>query len=93
MGYTTMSREEFDANAFAFARLKAEGKPTIKISKNAQARTHACLVPWDDLDELSQRENSVTGKNIDYKQIDINNVLAMPRLLQTERGKSGEKKK
>ena len=93
MGYTTMSREEFDVNASAFARLKAEGKPTIKISKNAQARTHACLVPWDDLDELSQRENSVTGKNIDYKQIDINNVLAMPRLLQTERGKSGEKKK
>ncbi|MBQ9663381.1 MAG: hypothetical protein IJV40_09560 [Oscillospiraceae bacterium] len=93
MGYTGMSREEFDANAAAYVRLRAEGKPPIKIAKNAHERTHACLVPWEELDELSERENRVTGKNVDYKQIDINNVLAMPRLLQSELEKGRKRKK
>ena len=83
MGYTPMSREQFEANAETWARLQKEGsEKKIKIAKDAQARRHACLVPWNDLDELSARENSLTGRNVDYKQIDINNVLTLPQLLQ-----------
>ena len=92
MGYSTMSEEEFEANAKAWARCKAEGKPcSIKIAKNQERRLHACLIPWDELDELSERENRLTGRSIDYKQTDINNVLTLPKLLQAEEKKGGKK--
>ncbi|MBR1456025.1 MAG: hypothetical protein IJ594_02540 [Oscillospiraceae bacterium] len=83
MGYAPMSRERFAANAAAYARQKAAGLPcTVKIAKDAQERLHACLIPWDELDELSERENAATGRGVDYKKNDINNVLAMPRILR-----------
>ena len=85
MGYVRMSRMEFEANIEAFTRLKAEGKqPGFRISKNPGERKHACLIPWEDLDALSEEENRVTGRNVDYKQVDINNVLALPKLLLAE---------
>jgi len=85
MGYVLMSRMEFEANMEAFSRLKTEGKqPKFRISKNPEERKHACLIPWEDLDTLSEEENRVTGRNVDYKQIDINNVLALPKLLRAE---------
>ena len=39
---------------------------------------------WEELDRLSEEENRATGRNVDYKQIDINNVLALPKLLRAE---------
>lgn len=60
--------------------------PTIRISKNTLLRTHACLIPWEELDALSAKENAVTGRSVDYKQLDINNVLAVPRLLRPAEG-------
>ena len=82
-GYSAMSREEFEKNAENYIRCMAEGRPcSHKISKNQLTRTHACLISWEDLDALSERENAVTGRNVDYKQTDINNVLALPMLLQ-----------
>ena len=85
MGYVRMSRMEFEANIEAYTRLKAEGKqPGFRISKNPGERKHACLIPWEDLDALSEEENRVTGRNVDYKQVDINNVLALPKLLLAE---------
>ena len=85
MGYVPMSRMEFEANIEAFSRLQAEGKhPGFRISKNPQERKHACLIPWEELDRLSEEENRATGRNVDYKQIDINNVLALPKLLRAE---------
>ena len=83
MGYTPMTPEQFEANAETWARLQKEGSTKkIKIAKDTQARRHACLIPWSDLDELSERENGLTGRNVDYKQLDINNVLELPHLLQ-----------
>ena len=93
MGYTPMSREQFEANAETWARLQKEGsEKKIKIAKDAQARRHACLIPWADLDDLSAREKSLTGRDVNYKQIDINNVLALPQLLQmqADRRSAGE---
>ena len=85
MGYVPMSRMEFEANIEAFSHLKAEGKqPKFRISKNPEERKHACLIPWEELDALSEEENRATGRNVDYKQIDINNVLALPKLLRAE---------
>jgi hypothetical protein len=56
----------------------------VRINKNQQARTHACLVSWDELDELSARDNAITGRGVDYKQLDINNVLALPAVLRAD---------
>ena len=84
-----MSKEEFESNAETWKQCEAEGKPCgIKIAKNSQARTHACLIPWDELDELSKKENRITGRNVNYKQIDIDNVLTLPKILQAEEKKT-----
>lgn len=85
MGYRPMSRTEFEANAQRWKELRDEGKaPGFKIAKNGEERTHACLVGWDELGELAERENAVTGRGVDYRQLDINNVLALPKLLRAE---------
>ena len=85
MGYSPMPRAQFEENAAIWARCKAEGVPCpVRISKDPVARFHACLVPWEELDALSELENSITGGSVDYKQLDINNVLALPRLLQAQ---------
>lgn len=49
-------------------------------------RLHACIIPWDGLDALSERENAVTGGHVDYKAMDRDNVLALPALLREELG-------
>lgn len=77
MGYTPMSEAEFTSRCEQYRR----GEIT-RIAKNADDQTHACLVPWDQLDALSQRENAVTGGQVDYKAMDRDNVLAMPGILR-----------
>lgn len=82
-GYRTMTDEEFEANAAEWRRCREEGIPcSIRIAKDTAARTHACLISWEELDALSEKESAVTGRSIDYKQYDINNVLALPGLLR-----------
>ena len=82
-GYRTMSDEEFESNAATWRRCQEEGIPsTVRIAKDTAARTHACLVSWDELDALSLKVGAVTGRTVDYKQYDINNVLTLPKILQ-----------
>ena len=83
MGYRPMSSETFEKRAAEYLRQKQEtGTSQVRITKNAAEREHACLIPWDELDELSRRENEITGKNLDYKEMDIQNVLAIEKLLR-----------
>ena len=82
MGYSSMSDEQFDERTENYRKSISEGGPGIRLAKDAVNRIHACLVPWDDLEALSEKVSSVTGRDIDYKQIDINNVLALPEILK-----------
>lgn len=83
MGFTTMSSEEYDARTQIFLeQQRATGKGKIRIGKNLDAQTHACLIGWDALDVLSGKENAITGGNVDYKQLDKNNILLIPTLFQ-----------
>ena len=83
MGFSTMEQAEFDARAEIYLRQqKQEGRSSIRIGKNMTARTHACLIPWDALDLLSEKEAAITGKYVDYKAMDTENVLAIPQLLK-----------
>lgn len=82
MGYSCMDKDEWDDRAARFIKEKEEtGTGSTRISKNAGAMKHACLIPWDDLDALSARENKITGKNIDYKQMDKDNVRVVCSLI------------
>jgi len=77
-----MSDEAWEKRAEEYRReLALGGIGRTRISKDAAGKRHACLIPWDDMDELSKRENAVTGKNIDYKQMDRDNVKVVLDLM------------
>ena len=80
-GYRPMSEDEFAERA---TRCKDGEK--LRIARNDAQMTHACLIPWAALEALSERENAITGEPVDYKAMDRNNVLAMTRLIQSDRG-------
>ena len=83
MGFRAMTREEFNRRCETYLAEKAKDPATrYRIGKDVRAHIHCCLIPWEELDDLSARENAVTGKNTDYKQMDRNNVLTLPQLLK-----------
>ncbi|MBP5294902.1 MAG: hypothetical protein J6Y95_04200 [Lachnospiraceae bacterium] len=82
MGYCTMSEETFAERAALYREQTARGEKPIRISKDTEHRLHACLVSWDELPALSDREAEVTGVRRDYKKMDIDNVLMIPDLLR-----------
>ena len=84
MGYTCMDAEEYSRRAENYrAQLNRGEKPTIRIGKNTVAKTHACLIPWEELDALSERENAITGGSVNYQDLDIQNVLAIEPILRS----------
>lgn len=66
------------------------GKSSIRPTKNTESMTHACLVDWDELDEISRIENSVTNGTKDYKDSDRGNVDMVMKILCAESEKAGE---
>ena len=84
MGFSPMTPEEFSARSESYLEQKQAGQTPLRIGKNMKNRTHACLIPWEALDSLSQKEAQVTGNYVNYKQMDTDNVLAIPSLLQTQ---------
>lgn len=90
MGYEPMDRATFDARCALYREeLARTGEGTVRISKDAAGRLHACLIPWEELDALSDAENAVTGGSVDYKQMDKNNVLVVPEVLRAGRELEG----
>ena len=77
MGFDRMSDEVFNERAQRY--LNGE---KIRIGKDLKKRLHACLIDWDELDDLAEKENKITGKYTNYQQMDINNVLMIPELLK-----------
>lgn len=82
-GFVPMPQEIWEQRARACTELK-QSSPGEKysIGKDVKNRLHACLVPWEELDALSDRENAVTGGSVNYKQMDRNNVLAVSDVLR-----------
>ena len=80
MGYSPMPAEQWNARAEEY-----RNGAKIRISKDTVRKQHACLIPWEDLDALSAAENKVTGKCVDYKALDIENVLSLPAVIQAGR--------
>ncbi len=83
MGFRAMTLEEYQERCEIYlAEKAAQGSTRYRIGKDLSKRIHCCLIPWDVLDELSECENKVTGGHVDYKQMDRDNVLALPDLLR-----------
>lgn len=94
MGYEPMSQAVFDERCAQYREeTDRTGHSSVRISKDAARRIHACLIPWEGLDALSDAENAVTGGNVDYKQLDKNNVLAIPEVLWASRSLEDEGEK
>lgn len=78
MGYEKMPDDVYNERERQYIREKSiYGAGKIRVGKDTVARQHACLIQWEELDLLSRRENAITGGNVDYKQSDRNNVLAV----------------
>ena len=90
MGYSRMTEEVWQERAQRYQAEKAAGKtPDWRLSRDEQRRMQACLIPWNDLDDLSRRENEITGGNVDYKQKDRSNVLILSRVLAARKNGNG----
>ncbi|MBO5503224.1 MAG: hypothetical protein J5969_01950 [Lachnospiraceae bacterium] len=87
MGYRVMPEKIYESRAAEYLKEKSEkGRSGIRIGRDAAKRLHACLIPWDGLDALSAKEAGITGKDPEYKKMDINNIRVIMR-----RGESQEK--
>lgn len=78
MGYRTMPKDVFDERG----RRYREGTLDGKIGKDTHRRLHACLIPWEDLPRLDQEEERWTGKPVDYRKMDLDNIGMLPRILR-----------
>lgn len=91
-GFSVMPKDVFDERAKRYQEeVREKGQSSIRISKDMENHIHACLIPWEELDDLSERENRITGGNVDYKQMDRNNVLIIPDVISAMKNASGEK--
>ena len=78
-----MTDHEFDLRTKLYLeQLASNGSSDLRISKNMSSRTHACLIGWDELKALSEKEAAITGEYRDYQKMDTDNVMAVPKLMQ-----------
>ena len=84
MGFRAMTEAEYAQRCRIYKEEKAKNPASrYRIGKDIPKRIHCCLIPWEQLDALSDAENAVTGGSVDYKQMDRNNVLTLPALLKS----------
>ena len=85
MGYKQMSESTWKERAATYQKeVAVGGVGHIRISKDVANKQHACLVSWEELSELSERENAVTGKSVDYQQMDRDNISVVLKLIREE---------
>lgn len=89
LGYRTMSEAVFDERCGQYLReIEDNGTSKIKIQKDDVKFLHACLIDWDELDELTEKYRAVTGDSKkDYKVDDTNNVMLLPQILKASNDK------
>ena len=71
-----------DIETFKSRAALLETDPKARISKDSEKKLHVCLVDWEELDEISEIESRLTGKKVDYKQRDRDNVIVLEKLLR-----------
>ena len=77
MGYDLMDEAELQQRCEQYRRGEIES-----VVNNSAKATHARLVPWEQLDNLSRTLKKYTGKSVDFKDSDRKNVLAIPEIMR-----------
>ena len=85
MGFSPMTAEEYSARAAIYLQQTAAGEKPIRIGKDVRRRIHVCLTDWENLDALSAQESRLTGRTVNYKAMDTENIRLIPELLQAKR--------
>lgn len=81
-GFDLMEKEEFiERIRKRLDEIREKGKSSIKVTNDKKSMKHACLVDWDELDEISRIENSLTHGNKNYKEYDRANVDVIKELM------------
>ena len=84
MGYEKMPEEIWNKRAEEYRKeIRRSGSASFAVGKDREKKLHACLIPWEDLPTLSEKEAEVTGKYRDYREMDFNNVRIM---IEMEKG-------
>ena len=82
MGFRPMTEQEFQERAAIYLEEKAKDPNTgYRITKDISKRIHACMIPWEALDDYSKKENAITGGHRDYAENDRNNVRDLAKVL------------
>ena len=58
------------------------GEESIRIGKDTAAKLHACLIPWEELPTLAEKEYAITGVRPDYRKKDKDNVRMVADMLR-----------
>ena len=83
MGFRPMTEDEYQERVATFLKEKAKDPETkYRISKDMEKRLHACMIPWEELDAYSARENAITAENRDYAENDRNIVRSLTKVLR-----------
>ena len=84
-GYDVMDKEEFLQRVKARQdEIREHGRSSIKATKDTNGMKHVCLVDWDELDEISRIENSITHGSKNYKDSDRMNVDMVMEIVKGE---------
>ena len=79
IGYTPMDKKELAERAELYKKGLVPS-----VAKNAKNKRHACLIPWEEIDELSSLETTLTGRHHDFKQVDRDNVKAVWEIISKQ---------
>ena len=83
MGFEKMDESTYEERARLYRKEKElTGTSAIRIGKDVVAKKHACLIPWEGLKALSAKENAITGGNVNYETLEVENVIGL--ILQEE---------
>lgn len=66
-------------------KLYDETKDKGKCRKNKETRSHICLAPWDELDEISKAYSLITGSKKDFQKSDYDIIENVPSFLKKAR--------
>ena len=81
MGFRPMTESEFRERADRYT-VEIERNTNYRIAKDMDKRIHACMIPWEDLDAYSAKENAITGAARNYAENDRNNVRDLVKVLR-----------
>lgn len=83
MGFHPMPEQVYQERVAEFRKEReADSNTGYRIARDMDRRFHACLIPWEDLEDYTRKENAVTGQNRNYCENDRENIRAIGEVLR-----------